>query len=107
VLYSKIEDKAEYIKDINKIITALENCYNNSILENFIQNPAAIARCFIEGSYYYNTKAILKVEYLKNFLVLLKTTSNEKKRLILNNLWQRIDSIKRYTISQIDDDLPF
>jgi serine/threonine protein kinase len=107
-LYSKIETSATYIKDIDKIISTLEDSLNNSLLESNMQNPASLARCFITGGYYYITKAIIIVEDLKEFVILLKSTSNDKKRIILNNLWQRLDVITRYTdIPDDDDDLPF
>ena len=105
-IFSKIENGAQYKRDIDKIIMALDDCYNNSILEENVQNPVTIARCFVDGQYYYNNKTYISVHTLKHFLMLLKNASNDKKRIILNNLWQRLDTVKRYDLPN-DDDLPF
>ena len=100
----KIEIYAEYINNIETIIMSLENIYRNSILEKFVQNPQALAGCFIRGEYYYSRSADVSVNSLKNFLVLLKSVSYDKQRIIMNNLWQRIDNVRRY---EKEDDLPF
>lgn len=104
-LYSKIELRAEYLKDPDQIIKSLEDVYRNSMLEDYVQNPILIARAFVRGQYYYNSKTEVSVSVLKDFMQLLKSTSTDKKRIILNNLWQRLDSLNRY--DEESDDLPF
>ena len=104
-IYSKIEQGAEYTTDIDKIILGLENVYRNSILENQIQNPNSIAMCFLKGNYRYFTNREILVSTLKDFLKLFNSVSIDKKRIILNNLWQRLDTVKRFV--EVDDNLPF
>ena len=95
-IYTKIEGGAEYVTDIDSILMSLETVYRNSMLEEEVQNPAEIARCFVRGAYYYNKSNSINVGWLNNFVKFLKLSSNDKKKIIINNLWQRIDTIKRY-----------
>ena len=49
-----------------------------------------------------------KVSCLKEFLKFLKSCTNEKKNIVLNNLHSRFDSIKRVDDDMIsDDEIPF
>jgi eukaryotic-like serine/threonine-protein kinase len=66
---------------------------------------ASICRCFIQGSYFFNSKFKVDVIDLKNFLYLLKSVSKDKQKIISNNIWQRLDSIKRY--AEEPDSLPY
>ena len=42
---------------------------------------------------------------IEDFIKLIKSVSVDKKKIILNNLWQRLDSVERFT--DYKDDLPF
>lgn len=102
IILAEIDFNTSYNEDITTIIRDLENVYKNSILEDNIVNPNAILRIFLKGDYkYYQEKQFDKVCLLK-FLKMLKSVSNDRQRLILNNLWQRFDIINRYA-----GDLPF
>lgn len=105
-LYTKIEENSQYHKDIDYIITSLDNCYKNSVLEYTVQNPLSLTRCFIDGTYFYSKKVHVSVSYLKDFIQLLKTSSTDKTKVIINNLWQRLDAIPRYSPPD-EGDLPF
>jgi len=105
-VYSKISDNSEYNSNIDSIIMELENIYRNSILEDLIQNPNKIGSCFVKGKFFYNRNTEIYVETLKSFINILKSVSLDKKKIILNNLWQRLDKVKRYERIQ-SDDLPF
>jgi serine/threonine-protein kinase len=102
---SEIEEETGYNSDIDKIVMELEKVYRNSMLENYIQNPNYITQCFINGNYKYYTNRDILVSILKNFLKLINSVSIDKKRIILNNLWQRLDTIPRFI--EDTDDLPF
>jgi serine/threonine-protein kinase len=108
-LFSKIETDAEYKKEINTIFRELEDLYQNSILENDIQNINKLTRIFVTGNYKYFPKKIFKVKTLLDFIKLLKSNSEDRQKIILNNLWERLDSIERYSEFSIEehDDLPF
>jgi serine/threonine protein kinase len=102
----KIEDDASYVSDIDKIMKGLIEVYRVSTLEDAIQNPVQLARVFLKGGYRYNPKAICLVSRLKNFVDLLQTNSIEKRKVVVNNLWQRLDRKPRYESEPVDD-LPF
>lgn len=100
-------NNVEYISDIDKIIIGLETIYRNSLLENIVQNPYKLLNCFFRGEFYYNNTVELHTFLLKNFITLIKSVSDDKKKIILNNLWQRFDKITTYTSVVEDEDLPF
>lgn len=108
-VFSKIDKSAEYISDIDFIIRSLEDAYQNSMLEENIQNNALIGGCFVKGNYRYYTKKYVATWILQSFLKMLKSVSKEKQKIIINNLWQRLDAIERFTpsIFESTDDLPF
>ena len=103
-IFGKIEQDAEYVTDIDKIVSGLEEVYRNSILEDYIQNPNSISSCFVSGAYYFKRPDI-DLFILGDFIKFVNSVSIDKKRIILNNLWQRLDTIKRYRDES--DDLPF
>jgi serine/threonine-protein kinase len=104
-IFSEIEQSSDYIIDIDKISLNLEKVHQNSILEDYLQNPNTVATCFINGNYKYYTKREILVSTLKDFLTLFNLVSIDKKRIILNNLWQRLDAVKRFV--NVENDLPF
>jgi len=105
-IISNFKNNIEYIKDIDLIINSLQNLYNDSRLETEIQNPVLLLRCFLKGDYSYYPNKTVSCKALKDFLTLLKASSSGKKKIILNNLWQRFDTVERKREEPIDD-LPF
>ncbi|MBF0476065.1 MAG: protein kinase family protein [Deltaproteobacteria bacterium] len=101
---TKIESGSKYIRDFGQLQNQLEEAYRSFLLEETVPNTALIARCFISGSY-YNKKAGFPVRVVSEFLHLLKSSSQEKIRIIMANLYTRLDSIPRY--SPMEDDIPF
>jgi Protein kinase domain. len=104
-IYTRISKDSEYISDVDKIIQNLEKVHSYSVLEEFIQNVSVIGTCFLRGSFRYNKKSDFHISTLKNFIVFLKLLPREKQNIVLNNMWQRLDTIPRYNL-QVDD-LPF
>lgn len=103
-IYAKIYTSAEYITDVEVIIKGLEQVYKNSMLETYIQNDNAIAKSFIKGNYSYYTRQDITVDTIKDFLNFIKSVSKDKQKLIVNNLWQRLDTVQR----EVDvEELPF
>lgn len=103
---SKIYDDAKYETNIDEIIRKLEICYQNSILEEHIQNSSKIVSPFINGGYQYLKKELVPIYILGDFINLLKNGSIIKRKIILNNLWERLDQKER-KINPTHDDLPF
>ncbi len=106
-IYSKKSNDVEYAKNIEQIIRDLEELYKNSTLENFIQNNASLTRIFIKGNYRLYPKIQFKVEILYSFIKLLKSISENKRKIVINNLWQRFDAIPMIVELNYNDDLPF
>lgn len=106
-IYSKKSNDVEYAKNIEQIIRDLEELYKNSILENFVQNNSSLTRIFIKGNYKFYPKIQFKVVILYSFIKLLKSISENKRKIVINNLWQRFDSIPIIEEYNYIDDLPF
>ena len=99
-----LEKDIEYVNDTDLILSNLENAYSNSLLETYIQAPNKLLMCFIKGGFRYFSNREIPVENLKKFIHFFKSCSSGKKRVVINNLWERFDSVDR----QLDiDDLPF
>jgi len=105
-IISKIRNDANYITDIDKVIKSLEDILQVSSLEDYIQNPSQVIQAFIKGDYYYKRNSEFLVSHLKFFIELLRQNSIERRKVILNNLWQRFDKKPRYSYNP-DTDLPF
>lgn len=103
---SKIYDDAKYETDIDEIIRKLEICYQNSILEEYIQNTSKIISSFVNGGYKYFPKEQFPVYVLGDFVKLVKVSSPEQKRIILNHLWERLDQKGKMANPKYDE-LPF
>ncbi len=101
----RIQDSAKYTSDLSRIIAQLNDAYRNCMLDEEVPDAAVVIRCFIAGSYRYN-KSGLSVAALRDFLTMLKASSEEKKRIILSNLHAKLDAIQRYQ-PYTDDDIPF
>ena len=106
-IINKIRDDSHYISDIDKIIKSLEDILQVSSLEDYIQTPSLISRAFMKGEYYVIKNSEFLVLHLKYFIELLRRSSTERRKVILNNLWQRFDKKLRYSSNPVSDDLPF
>jgi serine/threonine protein kinase len=96
----------EYITDVEVVVNNLEKAYSNCMLEESIQNNNSVGRCFVKGQYTYSKKAFLHVISFKDFLENLRSFPKDKQKVIINNLWQRLDNITRKN-PVLEDDLPF
>lgn len=105
-IISKIPYNTKYQRDILQIIKSLEDFYKNSILEEIVQNNNKLTSIFLDGNYSYYPKKPFKVNTLNSMIRLLKSSSENRKKVILNNLWERFDKVERFYDSN-DDDLPF
>lgn len=97
---------SKYYEDIDKIQSNLESLYKNVMLEEYIPNNTALIRCFVNGGYTFYPKTEIPVNVLRNFVILLRKSTKEKKNIILSNLHSKLDAIKRYE-ERVEDDIPF
>jgi serine/threonine protein kinase len=103
-IFSKIEENASYESDIEKIIASLQEIYRNSMLEHYVFNTNLIARSFVNGNFKYFKRVYFELDTLTDFIKLINSASVDLKKIIINNIWQRLDTIERYFDL---DDLPF
>lgn len=104
---AKIEKSAKYVVDVRLFQADLEDVYRNVMLASEIPDPNVVIRCIINGSYTYYRKRF-SVNTLRDFVHLLKSSSEEKSRIILANLHTLLNSIERFTEKMLDDDeIPF
>jgi serine/threonine-protein kinase len=104
---TKIENGTKYIEDNGRILSTLEDAYRSFMLEETAPDCSVIIRCFIDGAYYYRSKSF-GVEIVRDFLHLLKSSTQEKIRIIIANLHTKLDAISRYEKGFVDyDDVPF
>ena len=103
---TKIENGSKYTDDFTRIQNKLEDAYRGFMLEETAPDSSLITRCFINGTYFYS-KAGFPVWVVREFLRLFKSSSQEKRRIIMANLHTKLDAIPRYTDSPMDDDVPF
>lgn len=105
-LLANIYEDSTYKSDLEEIMMDLKKVYNDSILEEVIQNPNRITKCFINGNYAFWKNMEIEVETLKSFINFMESISKEKRKVVINNLWQRLDRIDRIE-PDYTDDLPF
>lgn len=106
---TKIENGTKYIDDLDKIKVQLDSAFRGFMLEDIAPDSAPVLRCFLNGAYYYRKEGF-GVSVVEEFLSLLKSSDDEKQRIILANLHSRLDAIKRYAQPNFDDfdeDIPF
>lgn len=104
---SQVDNELKYVDDTSRIIRQLETAFRSFMLEKIVPEPELVARCFFDGSYYYQRNIMISVACVRRFIRLLKTVTGEKQRLILANLHTRFNTIPRYTKPVPDDDIPF
>jgi hypothetical protein len=102
---TKVENGAKYTTDVNKVRTALNDVYQRFMLEETVPDSAVVLRCFVTGQYFYR-KAGLSVAVVRDFLKLLRATTDERARIVLANLHTKLDALPRYS-EVTDDDIPF
>lgn len=106
---SQIENGTKYIDDHEKLVVKLESAYRNFMLEDVALDCAPILRCFLDGGFKYQ-KSGFQVRLVKSFISLMKSSDEEKKRIVLANMQSRFDAIGRYSkpnFDNFDDDIPF
>lgn len=96
-LFYSIYESSTYNTDTDSMISTLEIIYHNSQLEEFVQNPKLIAEVFVNGRFKYNKKKKMSVFTLFEFCKLFKSKAPAQRKIILNNLWIRLDKIERYS----------
>jgi serine/threonine-protein kinase len=84
-----------YTDDAEKLKTMLEAAYTRVSLEDYVPDSQIVLSCFIHSDGYTYQPKGFPVEALRDFLQLLKDSSTGKSRIILANLYTRLDAVKR------------
>lgn len=106
---AKIENGTKYADDHEKLLGKLESAYRNFMLEDEAPDCVSVLRCFLNGGFRYH-KSGFKVVCVKSFISLMKSSGDEKRRIILANIQSRLDAIDRYEprkFGDFDDEIPF
>ncbi len=105
---SKIESDCKYVDNPETIQKKLEESYRQVMLEELAPANTVIIRCFLNGAYYFSRRLAFRVDDLKSFIELLRSSSPGEKNIIMHNLHARLDAVQRYE-EEIDlgDDIPF
>jgi len=82
-----------------EILQKLEEIHRMNMLEETKHKSSY--SCFLSGTYHYNKYSTMNIWVLKNFINLLKSCSTEKFKVIIMNIQNRFDGIKRYTEMEI------
>lgn len=104
---SERESNTKLIMDTNDVIQKFELLQKRTLLEDFVA-PSHVLRCLLKGSYKYYSyeSSYFSTQNIANFINLFKSSSVEKKNIILYNLSTRFEDIKIYH-ELIDDEIPF
>lgn len=105
----EIENGAKYVDDHERLVGKLESAYRNFMLEDEVPDCVHVLRCFLSGGFRYRKNGF-DVSCVKNFISLMKSSGDEKRRIILANIQSRLDAVDRYDPSKVDgfdDDIPF
>lgn len=103
---SVIKDSLIVEKDIGIIIEKMKKVLRDNALEMYISNNYVLIPCFIKSNYTYYTGKEIPVVEVKNFYNFLVSQSSEKREIILNNLYGRLNKIPVVN-SMYDEELPF
>ncbi|MBS7412509.1 protein kinase family protein [Pseudomonas syringae] len=108
---SKIASDAKYF-EVDEFSVRLEKAYKSVMLEKQVPSNVQVARCFINGEYYFSKNNRIAVSVIKSFVALLSSSSKEKRNIIEANIYARLDAVERYKPKPVldfssFDDIPF
>lgn len=103
---SKIEHSNKFINDTDQIIKNLEDIYKKTMLEEYLPESSMLIKCFLQNKFYYIKDYLVPVNMIYEFIQLLKSCSQEKRNIIINNLETKLEVVEKYD-EIIDVDIPF
>ncbi len=115
-------ERGKHTHDIDHLRVSLETAHRKVMLEKYVPDASLVMGAFLTGAYTYK-RIGFPVSIVRNYLHLLKRSSNEKQRILLANLQTRLNSIQEYETKKpgsgyetkkpssgfedMDDDIPF
>ncbi len=100
---TKIEENAKYNRDFDFIHQSMQDVYSKTLLEEKIPSNTLLIRIFLNGTYYFSNSLEFRTSIFIAFKKLIDNSSLDKKQIIFNNLFTKLDSIERYE----DEEFPF
>jgi serine/threonine-protein kinase len=105
---AKIEVGATYVTDPARVLSSLTDAFRTVSMEHAVPDASKVLGCFVTGGYHFIRRRPLIVENIRLFLDLLNRSSAERRRVILANLYSKLDAVDRYSNTPFDDnDIPF
>ncbi|MBA4032911.1 MAG: serine/threonine protein kinase [Planctomyces sp.] len=101
-----IKGDPHYTDDLVKLQSQLRSSYHKIMLETVAPDCGEILQCFVDANFRYRPKDF-SVDVVKNFLDLLSRCNGERASVLLANIHNRLNTIKRVDHSSDEDDVPF
>lgn len=101
---SEINRTSTYNSDVDNIIHKLNELYQNIMLEDTLPHNPKLINIFLNGEYIYGHHSI-SVKTIYDFYKVFTAFPKEKQNIMLNNLYSKLDGIKRY--EDEDNEFPF
>lgn len=104
----KFNSTPKFKTNSDDIRIALEKIVKVSSLEKYVQRNNDVISCFVEASFKYRTKEIIKSETIIDFYSLFMNSDEIKKGIIITSIIARLQNIPVELIPDFDiEDLPF
>lgn len=104
---SEFHDQYTPITDFSVVISKLAELIRVSSLEKILQDNGSLISCFISNGYSYKPKKEIEVNHIVDFYKWIISLPINKRKIVFDNIYNRLSKIK-IVISEIeDDDLPF
>lgn len=97
-------EKPIIVDDVEEIINNLSILIKSTGLEEFLQDNSKLISCFVYSRYNYSTITCIEIETIVKFYQLAKRLSLNKRKVLFDNLFARLNAIRIYID---DDELPF
>lgn len=89
--------------DVLNIIALIEKLIVDSSLEKYIQDNLRLARCFVTNGIRYSNYIDIEVKAVVDFYGLLKSLSNIKQKIVLDNIFTRLSKVQE----EDSEEIPF
>ena len=120
-IIDKVEYSASLEKDINRIVQNLIELCNKNVFEEYILDNEELINCFINGNFKYNTikteidfnsgeeynTNIMYLNVIQEFIKWLNHCNESQKKMVMNNILNRLSKVEKYFDIENADDLPF
>lgn len=120
-IIDKVEYSASLEKDINRIVQNLIELCNKNVFEEYILDNEELINCFINGNFKYNTikteidfnsgeeynTNIMYLNVIQEFIKWLNHCNESQKKMVMNNILNRLSKVEKYFDIENTDDLPF